>query len=937
MILYCCQHPASILRAVIHKFKYHEYEDAVILGEYPVSSPYYPIIDKISYYQMPSVHNMVTFGYDKISMIEHIQETINNFMTSIGYDFYDFEKIYAIYDMYNPFTIYFETKEIKYMCIESTDNVFNNYWSGNYVEERPEEARCFNSLIKELHTQDGQGQNCLKGFLFSEKSKIPEGGKVPVEVFDYYGTLLSLNENSKQQLIKAYNLDKFSFDSLMMFNSPGWTGFELKKKNIFLTSEQKKNTNENTFVFYKEVLDYYFKDISFVLKLHPASGQDFVTSFSDFEQIPPHIFVELFAVTKRKFRIYCPVQSTGIGIFQKLGFDVTYFSANLIPFFKHINFVYLAFSLINSICQPEQIFTYGIDTKQLDYFKNWSYKDFKSVKIDKLTKDNVKNAKFIIAEPNGEFETVIKECADDCLIIVNGDHKCDSVFIVQNMTYSVIDTSEREQVEIEKSNWTVLSKNEKVLKNARNFCASHTLKNAKVRIQSSPRVDFTEIDDRKKPILKPGEYEKLKSRERGLIKMHRFLQMYYETEHTGYTLKDYFEERGLLSDKVKIAFFAVDELGVLVYRICERSGIHFTAFVSDTDREITCQTHGNLTETLKFKSMDTVNKEDYTTVFMATTWNGEQIDFVQRHCPSLFLFDAVVQAMYTRAFFVNKAAAIKEKNPGVHLGIFFTPYVHQIPGQHSELEEYFRQQGTKMPNILYIQDDAIKEKAKNLCYREYGFDDEYIENVCSAGYPITAQNDVYLMQDSVSKYVNVINHRRVTTDQPNEFSNTVYFFGDSCVTGLHVGDAETIESNFQRMINASGMPYIVHNCANSYGLRYDWIFGLTDTMTFKPGDILLFCSRVDWLTEQYIKQNNKKLLCDILGIYTTPVFQRPHDHGEVFTDDHHCNGKGYGLIAQKIFDDIKAAGFFEKSNGTVEEESKSLNEFSAADNKMGGG
>jgi hypothetical protein len=467
----------------------------------------------------------------------------------------------------------------------------------------------------------------------------------------------------------------------------------------------------------------------------------------------------------------------------------------------------------------------------------------------------------------------------------------------------------------------ILSRNAKAVTD--NFIISWDLKTAKIRVKVFPAESFihskpndnppttTTATDTKQLDKLKGEIESLKRRKLLDTRYEQYLQMYYETERTGYTLRDYFEERGLFDAKVKLAFFAVDEFGIMVYRICERLGIKFTALVSDINRNIEFKTHGNTTESLPLESLANIDKSLYTNVFMATVWNGDQIEFVKKHCPRLFLFDAVMQSMYTRAFFINKIRALTEKNIGIKTGIFFTPYIHQIPGEHSELEEYFRQQGQKMSNIMNIQDEKLREKAKDACYRVYGFDDGYIESVCNFGYPIELHNGVYLMRDYSSKYVNVVNHRRLTTDTPEKYQNTIYFFGDSMVTGLHVGDAETIESNLQRIINDNNLPFCVQNCANSYGLKYDWIFTLADTMSFAPGDILLFCTRLDWLTEQYVKQNNKNLLQGALGVYTADAFKRPHEHGELFTDDHHNNGKGYGLIARKIFDELNQAGYFD--------------------------
>jgi hypothetical protein len=486
------------------------------------------------------------------------------------------------------------------------------------------------------------------------------------------------------------------------------------------------------------------------------------------------------------------------------------------------------------------------------------------------------------------------------------------------MKYFLVDISNNTERILKDFAFCILSRNAKKLAPTANFTAEWTLKTAKMRVSVLPAAYFGSLP--KDAAASASEITALKKQNETLNRRMRmesnylkYLQMYYTAESTGYTLYTYFEERGLLKPNVKIAFFAVDELGVLVYQICERLGIKFSALTSNASRTIKLSTHPNFpAEELVLRPLNMVDKSEFTNVFMATIWNAEEIAYVRTICGRLFLFDAVVQASYTRAFFINKIVALQEQNPGIRVGVFFTPYVHQIPGEHSELEEFYRVHGMKMPNILMIDDETMREKAKTFSYRQYGFDDEYIDCVCNASYTITKnENGVWLMHDFQSKYANVVAHRRVTTDTPEEYSNTIYFFGDSLVTGLHVGDSETIESNLQRIINDNALPYCVQNCANSYGLKYDWIFTLAETITYKEGDILLFCSRVDWLTEQLIKSKAKNELNGVLGIYTTPLFQRPHNHGEVFTDDHHFNGKGYGLIAQKIFEDIKAVGLFE--------------------------
>lgn len=440
MVLYCVQHPAGILRAVIHKFKYHENEDAVIFGEYPIKSEYCQKIEGISYYQIPSVWSMVSFSQDRSALIQNIQSTIDCFMENLTLHFSDFSAIYAIYDMYNPFTAYFELNNIKYMCVELNNNVFKHYWDGTFIQTRCDKGKTFNELVYELHSQDGQGRNCLKGYLFSYESKVPEGGTVPLEVFDYYGTLLTLNERCKNQLIRAYDLDKYTFDCLMMFNSPGWTGTVLGQYGICLTYDEKKDTNENVFKFYKSVIDYYFNDIDFTLKLHPASGIDFSEAFSCFEQLSNKILIELFALTGKQFRIICPINSSGEGVFRKLGFNITAFGLEIISFFKHIHFVKLAFSYIQQVTKPDKIYVYGLDINQVNYFKEFVFKPFKDVQIEQLTCENVKDAAYAVVVPNNEFSHVAELLGGECTIILKGDFDI-SVMASRKMKCSVVDIS----------------------------------------------------------------------------------------------------------------------------------------------------------------------------------------------------------------------------------------------------------------------------------------------------------------------------------------------------------------------------------------------------------------------------------------------------------------------------------------------------------------
>lgn len=900
MVLYCVEHPAGIIRAIVHKLKYHKNDRCVIIGELPVGSLYYPQIPNITYVQSPNMDRMAAFSNEREELLRSIQVTIDGLMASAGLRFADFDSIYAIYDMYCPYTLYFEINNIHYMCIELDDNKFQLYYtSGDFlIRDRQPVHRCFNTLLLELHSQDATGKNCLKGYLYSKNSVAPQKNSGQFEIFGYLDSLLSLDCESKDILISAYKIGNYSFDNIFLFTSHGVISRELRLKDALVLSTAHSD-EEQASMFYLQILDYYFQSKDIVLKLHPKASNTMIASFSDFQQIPVHIPIEIFSLASTDNKVTAfSLWSSSEEICRRAGWGLKRFGTGIIPFFKVIHLVNLALQFIEKVSVPDKIYIYGLDIQQLDYFVEFAYTAFQAVEFVQLLEQNVAEAKCILAVPDEEFYALAHGLSDETIVIVKGKNRVGTLKM-QAMRCTVVNISRSRNEEIQSFTWSVSSNNREIIDSSSRFCSSYSLKHAQLRIQSSPWYEcMTSERSLDKHV-----------RESHLLSTLKFLQMYYEVEKTGYTFRDYLEERGLLADNIKLAFFAADELGVMVYNICKRLHINFTVSASDMDREISFHVHPDLTESLSCAALETISKDNYTRVFMATTWNSAQTNYVRRFHKPLFLFDAVVSAMYTRRFYIDKIASIRQKYPGIKTGIIFIPSIQEIKGLHSPVEEYFLSQ--KIKRLTQIKDESMKEMIINNCYRQYGCDDEYIENVCDAVYTAQDYNGISLLEDHESKYSNVSNHQRVTTDQPADASATVYLFGDSVVTGVQVDDSGTIASHLQRIINTNKLPYIVQNRANVSERRYDPIFALTETIHFKPDDILLFAvGDLDWETHQYIKQNNTNLLSGSLGIYTMPVFQRPHDHGEVFTDDHHFNAKGYGLIARKIFDDMKAAGFF---------------------------
>ena len=102
-------------------------------------------------------------------------------------------------------------------------------------------------------------------------------------------------------------------------------------------------------------------------------------------------------------------------------------------------------------------------------------------------------------------------------------------------------------------------------------------------------------------------------------------------------------------------------------------------------------------------------------------------------------------------------------------------------------------------------------------YEKEFFDDlsnqrEYMDSIEKGYFVIEKDKQSLRLQDTESRFVNVKDGERHTTDQPEDYTRTIFFFGPCLVIGAYVSDDYTIESYLQRMINRAGHKVKVVNC-----------------------------------------------------------------------------------------------------------------------------
>lgn len=495
MVLYCIQHSGYILKGIIHKFKYHPQDEAVFFVDKDATSLCCPSIDKIKYYQMPDPFEISgRFPDSGEETKKYTNQVISDFFKQVELDPMQFSHIYAIYDTNNPFTLYFEMNAIKYMIVEGYFNKIFDYSTDNFFSIWPKYV-AYNHLLLDMHLQDGQGENCIKVYMYSDNSALPEDFETPYEIFGYDKTIDNLDQKYKHQLIKAYKADQYEFDAIVVMSSPLITRIWLSLQNkVDLPSKYKIDNEIDLDVFtyfFKTIFDYYYSDIDIILKLHPESPAELEEIFSDFKQIPQYLPLEIFSFIDRKFDVLSPMPSTAEEIFRRNNYKVYVLGTPvraLIDFFGKLHFVFLAFTMINAIGKPARIVTHYLRISQLETFAKWAYKDFEEVKFETLNGESVKYNGFIIANKSEKLADMILDVPMDCLIIVNGDFEASPVFAQQKMIYSIIDISGDEEEEIQRCSWTLLSKSRALLNMVKDFAASYTLEHSQVRIESYPAV-----------------------------------------------------------------------------------------------------------------------------------------------------------------------------------------------------------------------------------------------------------------------------------------------------------------------------------------------------------------------------------------------------------------------------------------------------------------
>jgi hypothetical protein len=176
-----------------------------------------------------------------------------------------------------------------------------------------------------------------------------------------------------------------------------------------------------------------------------------------------------------------------------------------------------------------------------------------------------------------------------------------------------------------------------------------------------------------------------------------------------------------------------------------------------------------------------------------------------------------------------------------------------------------------------------------------GFSADYINEIFTG--PLSSlQTTKVVNAEFLTKYVNVRNGNRVTTDTPAEYDNKIHLLGGSDVYGFGSEDSLTFASFLQRKVlkRKAERTFLVEN----HGVRGNpLLVCLTSFLQcpINPGDIVVlfgFPRIPDFVLDDIGVEH---VHCD---------FSRPHEHGELFFDYSHIAWKGNKIVADTLYDKI---------------------------------
>lgn len=216
-------------------------------------------------------------------------------------------------------------------------------------------------------------------------------------------------------------------------------------------------------------------------------------------------------------------------------------------------------------------------------------------------------------------------------------------------------------------------------------------------------------------------------------------------------------------------------------------------------------------------------------------------------------------------------------------------YPNETPSS-LELEENTRYSVSQIAN----NENEFEEFLKEIYGGKYALD--YVREVMDIPNRLKMENGSVEHEDRYGKNLNVIKGERKTTDQPEDYDNTIYLMGGCVFFGYAVEDGDTIASFLQRKLNAE-MPEKKWRVVNygTWGGDIDWTYKRFYKINFKPGDVVIVSyAGLMPVGNEWQKRDISKYLKNVIS-----------EKQFYFNGIVHCNRLGYEQVAIGMYENFK--------------------------------
>ncbi|MBR4384382.1 MAG: hypothetical protein IKP64_12605, partial [Selenomonadaceae bacterium] len=262
----------------------------------------------------------------------------------------------------------------------------------------------------------------------------------------------------------------------------------------------------------------------------------------------------------------------------------------------------------------------------------------------------------------------------------------------------------------------------------------------------------------------------------------------------------------------------------------------------------------------------------------------------------IIYLNELIEIFTLRTYFTIPAANFAKLHPDVKIFAINFPRLKSSP-LNTDNEKILLRSGDKQIQELLKNFSADNKNHIPTPFDLLGYDNEKSYGLLQTPIAKTNRDGTTTLQGDGNKYLAIRDGKRLTANQPENFTNRIYFLGNCVYFGWGVPFDKTLTRRLQALLNENNLPYRVENESQFFAGHNQDIYYNLHNLPVQAGDVVFVCT-------------HSLNLKDIPFIDVENFFRRPHEFGEVFFEPNHINELGHKALAEGFFALLTQNNFF---------------------------